>query len=394
MLNSTPASRREAIVGLDLARFFAAFLVMFFHLAYLSWAMPTSSAAKLSGGGFAFPALTSFSWFGWVGVEIFFLLSGFVISYSAGTNAFAFFRSRVLRLLPGAWASATITALILLAIGYEQSMSLGELYLRTMAFLPIGPWLDGVYWTLSIEITFYALVFGLLVFKRIDRLETLLITIGTASTAFWFGIIALDPNLVEPGSWGWRGAEIALLTDGIFFAIGGLMWMNLCGRPSRRRWAVIAAFVIVALVKIAHQAADDPQVITSPSLSLVPTTLWLAALLLMIAAVRANRWLSGRLNPNAVRALGLATYPLYLLHTTIGGVILFALKGTGIQPLIALGIAIIASILAALATARYLEPPIKRALDYGLTSCERLLGRRSDTHGAERGQTNARPARF
>ena len=49
----------------------------------------------------SFPELTPIAWVGWVGVEIFFELSGFVIAYSAeGASAFVFFRSRFFRLMP------------------------------------------------------------------------------------------------------------------------------------------------------------------------------------------------------------------------------------------------------------------------------------------------------
>ncbi|NJS14247.1 MAG: acyltransferase [Sphingopyxis sp.] len=363
---TTQTTRRTPIVGLDLARFLAAFLVMLFHLAYLSWAIPDSSAGAIAGGGFAFPALTDISWFGWVGVEIFFVLSGFVISYSAGTNAFAFFRSRVLRLLPGAWASATITVLILLVIGRDYAMNLGAVYLRTIAFVPIAPWLDGVYWTLAIEIAFYALVLALLIIGRIDRLETLLITIGTTSAAFWFSLTVLDLPLAARGSWGWRFAEIALLTDGVLFAIGGLLWLNLCRQPTARRWWLIAAFTTVGLAKIALHAAIEPAVLAAPWRIVVPMLLWLGALVLIVVAVRANGWLSRRLNPALVRTLGLATYPLYLLHTTVGAAVLLGLSGTGIAPLTALALAIATAVAAALATARYLEPPIRHLLDRSL----------------------------
>lgn len=370
------APRRVPIIGLDLVRFAAAFLVMLFHLAYLAWAVPTSSAAEIAGGGYAFPALIDVSWFGWVGVETFFVLSGFVISYSAGSDAFAFFRSRVLRLVPGAWAAASLTALILFTLGVEHAMGLGELYLRTIAFIPIGPWIDGVYWTLAIEIAFYALVLLLLIFGRIDRLEALLLTIGTASALFWFGLLVLGLPLAEPGSWAWRGAEITLLTDGALFAVGGLLYLNLCTVPSRRRWWIIAGFALVALAKIAHHAAAEPAVLAAPWRMAVPMLLWLVSVLLIALAVPGNARVARWLNPALVRTLGVATYPLYLLHTTVGAGVLLLSSRAGVSAPLALVAAIVAAVAAALLTARYLEPPIRRMLDYGLTPVAAFIRRR------------------
>ena len=83
------------IVGLDVVRFVAATMVMVFHLAFWSWA-GSGTIAHLMPNLPAFPELTPVAWLGWVGVEIFFVLSGFVIAYSSeGSSAFAFFRSRL-----------------------------------------------------------------------------------------------------------------------------------------------------------------------------------------------------------------------------------------------------------------------------------------------------------
>jgi len=66
--------------GLDLVRFAAALIVTLFHLAYFGWhktsSAPADFALKLSGVGSIFSS-------GWVGVPIFFVLSGFVIAFSA-----------------------------------------------------------------------------------------------------------------------------------------------------------------------------------------------------------------------------------------------------------------------------------------------------------------------
>ncbi|MER9864925.1 hypothetical protein [Mesorhizobium sp. M0185] len=72
------------LVGLDLLRIFAAFSVMLFHFAYWSWAPTVASTPKsITGGALQYPELIPFSWWGWVGVEIFFVISGFVIAFSA-----------------------------------------------------------------------------------------------------------------------------------------------------------------------------------------------------------------------------------------------------------------------------------------------------------------------
>ena len=93
--------RPEYVPGLDLLRFAAAFSVMVYHLAFWSWAFPAGQVALASKGVANFqdwPLITSA---GWIGVQIFFVISGFVIATSAANaTATRFFISRFTRLVP------------------------------------------------------------------------------------------------------------------------------------------------------------------------------------------------------------------------------------------------------------------------------------------------------
>ena len=224
-----PAHERQ-IIGLDVLRFAAAFMVMFYHFAFCSWASPTSPA-RLTGGDFdAYRPLEAWSSFGWVGVEIFFVVSGFVIAYSAdGASAARFLRSRILRLGPGVWVAATVTLLVALAVNLPEP-NLIEAYIRSLLFSPQNPWISGVYWTLWVEIAFYACVFLLLALDQFHRLALFATGLGLVSALFWavyaaamLGVDGLSPIMRLANH---RIGELLLLQYGCFFALGVFLWLG------------------------------------------------------------------------------------------------------------------------------------------------------------------------
>jgi peptidoglycan/LPS O-acetylase OafA/YrhL len=72
---------RKYIGGLDIVRFYAAALVLMFHFTFVSWDSPYGPNFGIDYAPH-YPELQFFK-SGWVGVEIFFVISGFVIAQSA-----------------------------------------------------------------------------------------------------------------------------------------------------------------------------------------------------------------------------------------------------------------------------------------------------------------------
>ena len=175
-----------------------------------------------------FPELTPVAWVGWVGVEIFFVLSGFVIAYSAeGSSAFAFFRSRFLRLMPAVWICASLVFAVLVAGDIVPFKELMPPYLKTLALIPKPPWIDPVYWSLCVEVFFYGFILCLLLANRFCQVEFFMGAMGIISALVWimFGISLITPALfgsllpvLERVQYSWK-LQLLLVHHGCLFAL-------------------------------------------------------------------------------------------------------------------------------------------------------------------------------
>lgn len=114
--------------------------------------------------------IDSFRWFGYAGVDLFFVLSGFVMMLTnrkkIGQPAAVpgYLLRRFWRIYPTYWVTFAVAlgAFLLLLPGYENDPIWDG---RLLPALALSPWVDngvlGVAWTLSYEVMFY-LIFGLL----------------------------------------------------------------------------------------------------------------------------------------------------------------------------------------------------------------------------------------
>src|SRR5581483_4971733 len=128
---------------LDPLRFAAALGVAVFHLTFWSWAGSATGTAPgfehYVAAGLQFQSAAPFTWFGWVGVEIFFVISGFVIANSArNASPSAFLLGRALRLYPAVWVCATATFIVLLFFAPGSAAKFVGPYLKAMLLIPKG----------------------------------------------------------------------------------------------------------------------------------------------------------------------------------------------------------------------------------------------------------------
>jgi peptidoglycan/LPS O-acetylase OafA/YrhL len=310
-MTDAPIPRHTKRLGnLDLLRLLAALMVVVYHYTY-------SGAA---GGGltpFAFPELVPFTQSLWAGVSLFFMISGFVIAYSAErAGAYDFAVARAARLYPGFIACMSLTALVLWLAAPAGVDDFGMTWPRWMANLTMVPFafkqtfVDGVYWSIVVEVTFYAWV-ALFIACGVFRQHQLIIL------AVWL--------VVTVGNELWLGSALAnklfITRYACYFVLGILSYRIFAAsrRPSLAELVIGLAALLLSLKSDHHvhswmQANYTGMLAWSAPVSLAKTC---AFLVLLHICVRVTPILPQRV----CTLLGGLTYPLYLLHASAGFVL-------------------------------------------------------------------------
>lgn len=146
----TPAPR---FFFIDLLRFAAAGAVVLYHFgAYPEGALGQAPST-------AAPELFHIAKYGAYGVDLFFVISGFVILMSGwGRTPAQFIASRIARLYPAYWVAVLLTSILVIGSGstpFDPQKILVNLTMLQSAY-NIGH-VDPVYWTLFVELHFYVL---------------------------------------------------------------------------------------------------------------------------------------------------------------------------------------------------------------------------------------------
>ena len=320
---------------LDLVRFLAALSVMFYHLCYWKNGQIPISAKDTN----------NFWWFGWVGVQIFFVLSGYVIAFSASNaTSISFAKSRFLRLIPTIWICASITFTLKLFWGVDLKTSDLIIQLVSTLFInPFGIHMDVVYWTLTVECAFYLLIFLILRLSNFSKLIPIMIFIGIISAAYNLIVISIEfgclDNIAPKFTFllnklhHMRTSRLLLLEHGVFFSLGVLLWhltqqtQQTSHKIFTRAVCIFFSFICTLVVtNAAHQYILEKHAVGVYLMS--PTLVFLAGLLLIVTANKLSGYqpLKKIKTKEVLRFLGLTTFPLYLLHNDAGLILLAKLN--------------------------------------------------------------------
>lgn len=295
----TPAQSPK-IGSVNALRFIAAIFVVFYHFAFVYYNTELSYVDV--------PILRYLFQYGYLGVDIFFIISGFVISLSAeGRGAYGFFKSRIGRLYPMFWVSAIVTSLFLLFGGYliHSDLSWSRFWVN-MTMIPTIlfdkssiDFLDGSYWTLAIEMKFYFVIFLLLIFKQFKRIENFSIFLSfIILLSAIFSNIKVDSDII------WIPNFLAGV---LFYKI----YKN--GLNNWRIFALMNTFIaslIFAANRAPYLTEGYKTIFSTTTISLYILIFYILFLLISLNKIRIS-------NNKYVNTLGLLTFPVYLLHQQI-----------------------------------------------------------------------------
>lgn len=301
---------------LDLLRFLAALAVVLYHYTYRGFAADHLSPVS-------YPAIDGVTRYGYLGVELFFLISGYVVLLSAyGKTVRQFFLSRVTRLYPAFWAACTATFVFVRLLGprFAPTDARYSPYLAvyfkqyavnmTMLFDYFGYLnLDTAYWSLTYEISFYFLITLLISYNLLTNIPPviagwLLLTLGC--------YLVLGSDSHAPVTY------LFIPRYSPYFAAGMLFYLLQHRMAAAGRlYALLLGAWALALYAAHHEMNTLNQIFHNPaaySYTVVAgvTTGFFLVFWLMVKRVFV-------LSPSPwLLLLGSLTYPLYLIHSNIG----------------------------------------------------------------------------
>lgn len=305
---------KERVTILDGLRVLAIFMVMLFH--YYSRFLDTHYT-------YSFKMPTIFS-YGYLGVELFFIISGFVISLTLNKcDGFVeFMKKRFVRLIPAMVICSTVTFLFVILFDsnnlFKQSKSIVNLAISNTFISPLlintalstnVSYIDGAYWSLWVEITFYILA-GLFYFfspKKFIRNFSLLVFLGMMG--FFLCISEIGANILIP----YIGIDLfqflriffkifTFFEYGIWFLIGMVLKLLYFDKSNIRLIVYFVALFFFQTLLILNVYTILFSITT------------LSLLLLFVFKPSIISFLGSKF----LSKIGIASYSIYLLHQNIG----------------------------------------------------------------------------
>lgn len=292
--------------------------------------------------------------FGFYAVQLFFIISGFVISLtlekSNNWRDFAF--SRLSRLYPAYWATVTLMVVAEILV-FGKTLWIGG-YVTNLTMLQefIGfPNLDGVFWSLTVELAFYAIMGVIFATGLLPRIEVV--------AAIWLALACLW-SLVDQHLGIGLPAFLPryLVLRHVPYFVAGIMFYRITvkGRTPLRVAIIIAALAAAGWIDGLWDR-DIPAVGWIDGLE----RLGIAVVLFAIFGFAVTGKLRFAVSPVTLW-LGGISYPLYLCHRNLGFSTMTRLHEIGVPVSVAFAVALAGALSLATTLAYLVERPALRAL--------------------------------
>lgn len=300
---------------------------------------------------------------GYIGVDVFFVVSGYLITKIiadqfkvSSFNYFNFLHRRLKRLLPIYITSLVFTSFLVFVFGWQiekisyfKSLLPAQLFYSNYWFIDsVSYWEKGVIltpllhtWSLSVEVQFYIIlpIFLVISFKYLNE-TGILITLG--ALVFFFFISCMLTYRSDPSI-----AFFSLHTRGWEFLIGSLVVFankKLCFFVSKYRLNILCLAILGILPFYFSEFTEHPS---------TPTVTIVVATALVILGSKHSQIPS--LKNRFFQTLGNLSYGAYLFHFPIA---IFMEREYGLSPLLSL-IGITCSFLIAYMGKKYIEDRVR-----------------------------------
>ncbi|MDO5614611.1 MAG: acyltransferase [Cruoricaptor ignavus] len=277
-----------------------------------------------------YPEIAHLFHFGFLGVPLFFIISGFVISLTLERtdNYKNFIKKRYIRLAPAMLVCSTITFVFFKffytgeGYGFSKqwvSYLIANTFIDPNVFnIPSGKvryyYLDNAYWSLWVEICFYSLIGALYFFfkKKYLMLYTIICIIGTPIFLLFYSStghhLFLKYNVFSEEQLAHLKviARACAFFNECFWFLVGLLLHKLFTNKTEKKWLwyMLATFSIILLKEK----------------SLVVTLFSIVTFVFLMIFVYKPSLLSFMNNKTLV-TLGIASYAMYLIHYHLGVVL-------------------------------------------------------------------------
>ncbi len=354
-ISALPAEKKLRLHSIDILRGLAALSVAFYHIWGHdgSYAFPSNGLVPTTADPTLFTYLISPLRWGYLGVSLFLVLSGFCIhlpyarkKYTLGSYEFkgpAFFTRRIWRLYPAYIVAVLGTALVLKTLSSVPSLNVADHF-------PIpGAWdvishltmlhgffenqfysIASIFWSLSLEFQLYlAYPLFLLAFRKFGLGRSVAALILLSLAWRYFAIYFLGGGLISVAaegpyaSMGCLPARMAEWLAGAFVA--EIFVKNYIAKNSNQKFSGKRPLYII--LSILFFAAAIVTTLSQPAWIITDPLFGLSFAFLIAAVILPNIRSDSGKEPKAIAGafikLGIISYSFYLIHSQFGWVTTF-----------------------------------------------------------------------